>query len=49
MTIHDELVLKLIEPDKSGKATGYITELLVLKTSDMHWKKLIGTKVIMKK
>ena len=28
MTIHDELVLKLIEPDKWGKATGYITEIV---------------------
>src|SRR3989337_550809 len=28
MTIHDELVLKLIEPEKWGKATGYITEIV---------------------
>jgi translation initiation factor IF-1 len=28
MTIHDELILRLIEPDKSGKATGYITEIV---------------------
>lgn len=28
MTIHDELVLKLIEPDRLGKATGYVTEIV---------------------
>lgn len=27
MTIHDELVLKLIEPDKWGKATGYVIKI----------------------
>lgn len=28
MTIHDELVLKLIDPDKWGKAIGYVTEIV---------------------
>jgi hypothetical protein len=28
MTIHDELVLKLVEPDKWGKATGYIVTIV---------------------
>jgi len=35
MTIHDELVLKLIEPDQSGKATGFVTEIVGSK--DITW------------
>lgn len=42
MTIHDELVLKLIDPDKWGKATGYVTEIVGSKDirytlEEMYW------------
>jgi len=57
MTIHDELVLKLIEPDKSGKATGYVTEIIGSKNINYtledtfwwrgHYEQILGTFVRM--
>jgi hypothetical protein len=36
MTIHDELVLNLINPDKYGKATGYVTK--IVGSNDIRYK-----------
>jgi|WetSurMetagenome_2_1015567.scaffolds.fasta_scaffold51131_2 hypothetical protein len=42
MTIHDEIILKLIDPDKTGKATGYITQIvgstnLTYNLEELYW------------
>jgi hypothetical protein len=57
MTIHDEIILKLIEPDKTGKATGYVTTIvgsknISYKLEDIFWycghyEKILGTMVRM--
>jgi hypothetical protein len=40
MTVHDELVLRLIDADKWGKATGYITKIVGSSDINYHLEEL---------